>query len=151
MRIRGLAVAVILVGCVVGGTRAAHADPKGDVQAKIKEGMESYDLLDYDAARKALNQAIAIAKKAKLDKDPLVARAYLDIGIVAFAVPDQEGAKVSFLSAVQIDPASDYAHFALALACERTGERDRARGHLKLAIAMRPGIVDYERALARLG
>jgi hypothetical protein len=107
MRTRGLAVAVIAlvsVAWVVGAPRVAHADPKGDVQAKIKEGMESYDLLDYDAARKALNQAIAIAKKAKLDKDPLVARAYLDIGIVAFAVPDQEGAKVSFLSAVQIDP-----------------------------------------------
>jgi hypothetical protein len=81
----------------------AHADPKGDIQAKLKEAMESYDLLEYDAAKKSLNQAIAVAKKAKLDKDPLVARAYLDLGIVAFAVPDLEGAKVSFLSAVQID------------------------------------------------
>ena len=40
---------------------------------------------------------------------------------------------------MQIEPASDYAHFALALACERTGQRTRAIGHLKLAIAMRPG------------
>jgi Tfp pilus assembly protein PilF len=51
---------------------------------------------------------------------------------------------------VQLDPANDYAHFALALACERTGERSRAVAHLKLALAMRPGVADYERALSRL-
>ena len=45
---------------------------------------------------------------------------------------------------------NDYAHFGLALACERTGQRTRAIAHLKLAIAMRPGVRHYERALARL-
>lgn len=59
-------------------------------------------------------------------------------------------ARREFAKAVQLDPANDYAHFALALACERTGERSRAVGHLKLALAMRPGVADYERALARL-
>ena len=59
-------------------------------------------------------------------------------------------ARREFAKAVQIEPASDYAHFALALACERTGQRSRAIGHLKLAIVMRPGTEDYERALARL-
>ena len=59
-------------------------------------------------------------------------------------------ARREFAKAVQIDPANDYAHFALALACERTGARGRAIGHLKLALAMRPGNADYERALGRL-
>jgi Tfp pilus assembly protein PilF len=59
-------------------------------------------------------------------------------------------ARREFAKVVQIEPASDYAHFALALACERTGQRTRAIGHLKLAIAMRPGTGDYERALERL-
>lgn len=59
-------------------------------------------------------------------------------------------ARREFARAVQIDPANDYAHFALALACERTGARTRALGHLKLALVMRPGTADYERALARL-
>jgi Flp pilus assembly protein TadD len=57
-------------------------------------------------------------------------------------------ARREFAKVVQIEPASDYAHFALA--CERTGQRTRAIGHLKLAIAMRPGTDDYERALERL-
>ena len=59
-------------------------------------------------------------------------------------------ARREFAKAVQLDPANDYAHFALALACERTGEAARAVAHLKLAVAMRPGVADYERALARL-
>nr|HEX4318849.1 tetratricopeptide repeat protein [Kofleriaceae bacterium] len=83
--------------------RVAHADSKADIAAKAKQAMESYDMMDYDAARKLLNQAVALAKKGKLDKDPVVAKVYLDLGIVAFAVPDQDAAKVAFQSAVQID------------------------------------------------
>ena len=59
-------------------------------------------------------------------------------------------ARREFAKAVQIDPVNDYAHFGLALACEQTGQRTRAIAHLKLAIAMRPGVRHYERALARL-
>jgi Flp pilus assembly protein TadD len=59
-------------------------------------------------------------------------------------------ARREFAKAVQIDPANDYAHYALALACERTGEFSRALGHLKIALAMRPGVGDYEAALDRL-
>ena len=59
-------------------------------------------------------------------------------------------ARREFAKAVHIDPVNDYAHFGLALACERTGQRTRAIAHLKLAIAMRPGVQHYERALARL-
>ena len=87
--------------CVFG---TAHADPKADIEKKIKAAMESYDLMDYDAAKKSLNQALAAAKKAKLDKDAVAARAYLDLGIVAFVNNDPDAAKLSFLSAVQIQP-----------------------------------------------
>ena len=59
-------------------------------------------------------------------------------------------ARREFAKAVAIDPVNDYAHFGLALACERTGQRTRAIAHLKLAIAMRPGVTHYERALERL-
>ncbi len=97
-----LAVACLL--CAVVPSRPASADPKGDVQAKSKEAMASYDAMDYAATKKLLNQALVTAKKAKLDKDPVVARVYLNIGLAAFADGDQNGAKVAFQSAVQIDP-----------------------------------------------
>jgi Flp pilus assembly protein TadD len=59
-------------------------------------------------------------------------------------------ARREFAKAVQIDPVNDYAHFGLALSCARTGQRSRAIGHLKLAIAMRPGATEYREALARI-
>jgi Flp pilus assembly protein TadD len=59
-------------------------------------------------------------------------------------------ARREFAKAVQLNPSDDYAHFALALACERTGQRMRALGHAKLALALHPGVPEYERVLARL-
>jgi Flp pilus assembly protein TadD len=59
-------------------------------------------------------------------------------------------ARREFTKLVQLDPSDDYGHFALGLACERTGQRARAIGHLKLAVAMRPDVDDYETALRRL-
>jgi Flp pilus assembly protein TadD len=59
-------------------------------------------------------------------------------------------ARREFAKAVQLHPTDDYAHFALALACEKTGQTARARAHLKLALALKPGVADYERALRRL-
>ncbi len=101
MRVRSLLVALV---AMVVGFGVAHAGPKQDIQAKVKEAYENYDLMDYDAAKKSLNQALAIAKKAKLDKDPGVAKAYLAVGIVAMVEQDTDAAKLAFLSAVQIDP-----------------------------------------------
>lgn len=59
-------------------------------------------------------------------------------------------ARREFAKAVQIDPVNDYAHFGLAMSCAKTGQRTRAIAHLKLAIAMRPGVEAYETALERL-
>jgi Flp pilus assembly protein TadD len=59
-------------------------------------------------------------------------------------------ARREFAKAVQINPTDDWAHYALAVACERTGQRRRALAHLRLAIVMRPGVIEYERALERL-
>src|SRR5439155_27064895 len=59
-------------------------------------------------------------------------------------------ARREFTKAVALNPSDDYAHFALALACERTGQRQRALGHAKLANALVPGVSDYERVVARL-
>jgi hypothetical protein len=94
----------IAVIAILFGFGIADASPKTDIQSKVKEAMENYDLMDYDAARKLLNQALTIAKKSKLDKDPVVAKAHLDLGIVQFANQETDAAKLSFLSAVQIDP-----------------------------------------------
>jgi Flp pilus assembly protein TadD len=95
------------------------------------------------------HQAAMLLGRAKL-LEPEKASIREALGRALFMAGRAGRARREFAKAVQIDPASDYAHFGLALACERTGERSRAIGHLKLAIAMRPGVEHYERALDRL-
>lgn len=95
------------------------------------------------------HQAAMVLGRAKL-LEPDKASIREALGRALFMIGSAARARREFTKAVQIDPASDYAHFALALACERTGQRARALGHVKLAIAMRPGVGEYERALARL-
>jgi Flp pilus assembly protein TadD len=95
------------------------------------------------------HQAAVLLSRAKL-LEPEKASIREALGRALFMSGRALHARREFAKAVQIDPASDYAHFALALACERTGERSRAIGHLKLAIAMRPGTEHYERALQRV-
>jgi tetratricopeptide (TPR) repeat protein len=59
-------------------------------------------------------------------------------------------ARAEFAKALEIDPSNDYAHFGLALCLARGGERALAVGHLRLAVAMRPGVAAYRRALSRV-
>src|SRR5262245_895853 len=104
MATRSLAAWAATLVVALGFTRSVAADPKGDIAQKSKEAMESYDLMDYDAAKKLLNQAVTAAKKAKLDKDPVAAKTYLYLGIASFAGGDADGAKAAFAAAVAIDP-----------------------------------------------
>jgi hypothetical protein len=97
----GIRVAVVALGLC---SAVAWAGPKEDVTKKQKEAMENYDLMDYAAAKKTLEGAIQTAKKAKLDKDPVLAKVYLSLGIASFADGDNDGAKAAFTAAVAIDP-----------------------------------------------
>jgi Flp pilus assembly protein TadD len=95
------------------------------------------------------HQAVMMLSMAKLiEPDKSSIRSAL--GRALFMTGRMARARREFAKAVDINPSDDWAHFALALACERTGERARALGHVKLAIAMRPGVEHYERALRRL-
>jgi Flp pilus assembly protein TadD len=95
------------------------------------------------------HQAAMLLGRAKMI-EPEKASIREALGRALFMSGRAQSARREFAKAVQIDPVSDYAHFALALACERTGQRSRAIGHLKLAIAMRPGTEHYEEALSRI-
>ena len=95
------------------------------------------------------HQAVMFLSRAKLI-EPEKASIREALARALYLAGRMNRARREFAKAVAIDPVNDYAHFGLALACERTGQRMRAIGHLKLAIAMRPGVRHYERALARL-
>jgi Flp pilus assembly protein TadD len=116
------------------------------------DGDTAYDLFSRAVGfltRGHPHQAALLLDRVKL-LEPDKASIREALGRALFMTGRTHRARREFAKAVQIEPASDYAHFGLALACERTGERARAIGHLKLAIAMRPGVEHYERALARI-
>lgn len=95
------------------------------------------------------HQAVMLLSRAKL-LEPEKASIREALGRAHFMCGRPARARREFAKTVQLDPADDYAHFALAVACERTGQRTRALAHVKLAIALRPGVEDYERARSRL-
>ncbi len=112
----------------------------------------AYDL--YARGRRLLqdghpHQAAMLLAQAKL-LEPEKASIREALGRALFAAGRVVRARREFTKIVQLNPADDYAHFALALACERTGQATRALGHLKLAVALRPGVPEYERALERI-
>ena len=101
--------ASMAVGLV--GERAAQAQGRQgkagerEVAAKTVEAMESFDLLEFEAARRQLAEAITMARKSKLDREPILARVYLNLGIVEFAgMKNRDGARRAFAAAVAIDP-----------------------------------------------
>ena len=84
--------------------------------------------------------------KAKL-AEPDKASIREALGRALFLTGRMHRARREFAKVVQIDPVNDYAHFGLGLCRLKAGDRDAARGHLRLASVMRPENADYQRAL----
>ena len=95
------------------------------------------------------HQAVMYLSEAKL-VEPDKASIREALGRALFMTGRMGRARREFAKAVEIDPANDYAHFGLGLACARTGQHSRAIGHLKLALAMQPSVDHYRKALERL-
>lgn len=99
-----VATVIFVLGLTSHDVAQADAKAKREIETKMKEAMENYDLLEYEEARKILNQALTIAKKAKMETDPVTAKVHLRLGIVYFAgLQDSESAKLAFLNAMEID------------------------------------------------
>jgi hypothetical protein len=56
----------------------------------------------------------------------------------------------AFTALIGVNPTDDYAQFGLGLAASRAGELQLAAEHLALAVAMRPDLGHYARALRRV-
>jgi len=70
-----------------------------------RAAMEDFDLLEFDAAKKRLTDALALVKKAKLDKHPVAARTHRNLAIVyASGLNDSDTALLELIAALQIEP-----------------------------------------------
>jgi tetratricopeptide (TPR) repeat protein len=111
----------------------------GEAYTRFQEGSKLLEAGNTHAAIVSLERA----RELEPDKGSIreaLARAYFRTGRI-------HSAQEEFAKVVELDPVNDYAHFGLGLCLLRTGDRDGARGHLKLATTMRPDAEAYQAAL----
>ena len=72
------------------------------------------------------------------------------LGRAYFNSGQAERARATFESLLEVDPSSHYAHYAIGQCLKRLGQIDKARTHLRLAVALSPDEPLYGGALARL-
>lgn len=78
---------------------------KDEILHKHRDGMARYDNFEFEDARKLLEAAVALAVDNGLDAEPLLARVYLDLGVIYFSgLQDANGAELQFIKAVEVDP-----------------------------------------------
>jgi Flp pilus assembly protein TadD len=113
--------------------------PQGGVYEWYRRGLQLLSEGHPAAAATLLVRASDAEPESRSILEAL-ARAQYDAG-------RYEEAMTTFTTLTGINPTDDYAHFGLGLAASKAGELRRAAEHLALAVAMRPDLGHYARAL----
>jgi Flp pilus assembly protein TadD len=113
--------------------------PEGGVYEWYQRGLQLLSSGDPDAAATLLAR-VAEAEPGSRSVREALARAQYDAGLYREAM-------ASFTELISVNPTDDYAQFGLGLAASRAGELGLAAEHLALAVAMRPDVGHYARAL----
>ena len=113
--------------------------PDGGVYEWYQRGMQLLGDGHPDAAATLLEHANAAEPGSRSVLEAL-ARAQYDAGRYRAAMD-------SFTRLITVNPTDDYAQFGLGLAASKAGELELAAEHLALAVAMRPDLTHYARAL----
>ncbi len=92
--------------------------------------------------------AVVVLEQAR-DAEPDQTSIRETLGRAYFHCRRFAAAEAEFARAVELEPVNDYALYGLGLCRLRAGDRAGARGHLRLATAMRPDRAEYHEALAR--
>lgn len=118
---------------------AGPPEASGEAYSRFQEGSRLLATGNSHAAIIPLERARDLEPEKGSIREAL-ARAYFRSGRI-------DSAQGEFEKVVELDPVNDYAHFGLGMCLLRRGERDAARGHLKLATIMRPDSEEYQAAL----
>jgi Flp pilus assembly protein TadD len=113
--------------------------PEGGVYEWYQRGLELLSSGHPAAAATLLSRAAEEEPGSRSVLEAL-ARAQYDAG-------RYQEAMASFTELIRVNPTDDYAQFGLGLAASRAGELGLAAEHLALAVAMRPDVGHYARAL----
>jgi Flp pilus assembly protein TadD len=132
---------------------ADHSDLEAQAAAELAERETAYGLLQRGQAmlkaRHYAQAAVLLERADRLEPDKgsiveALARAYYNSG-------QHDRAASAFRRLLEIDPSAAYGHFGLGQALKQLGQRDEARLHLRLAVALAPESKVYRGALNRLG
>ena len=124
------------------GKRSDETDDadKNTCRFFIKGKMHACDN-DHIKAVMLFEKAIKLEPKKGSIREAL-ATAYFNCGLF-------DAAEKHFREALQIDAASDFAHYGLGLCLAKEGRVIKAMGHLKLASAMTPSNKNYSDAIVK--
>src|SRR5581483_624867 len=61
------------------------ADPAAEIAALNRKALDDYDNLNFDDAKAALKNALALCDRKGLGSDPVRAQTYLNLGVVLLA------------------------------------------------------------------
>lgn len=126
---------------------ALEPDPGGDAHET------AYDLLQRGQAlleRHHFAQAAIVLERADR-QEPAKGSILEALGRAYFNSGQAERARATFEALLEVEPSSHYAHYAIGQSLKRLGRTDRARTHLRLAVALHPHNALYKGALSRLG
>ena len=135
--------ALVVVACVVvasGGVAFAQERNIKRVEDLNRAAMEDYDLLELESAKKQLHDALALVKKAKLERSPVAARTHVNLAIVYGAgLGDQDTALLELIAALEIDPAAKIDAAYRSPALQKTFEQAQTTVASKRGGATPPG------------
>ncbi len=95
------ALAIVLVAAPSPADEAVQRQ----VRRLNRKAMAAYDALDFDAAKKALLDAVALLRGNGLDATPAAAKTYLNLGVVYVAgLKDPQRGLEYFATALKLDP-----------------------------------------------
>lgn len=73
-----------------------------------------------------------------------LARAYYNCGFYV-------SAKKNFKKAIEIDATNDFAHYGLSMALIKIGRIKKAKGHIRIALSMKPKSEKYKKLAKKFG
>ena len=85
-------------------TSSAWAGPPERVAQMNKKAMEAYDALEFPAARRTLEECVALLHKNKMDGSIQAARTYINLGMVYVQIHDNARGEQWFRKALSINP-----------------------------------------------
>ena len=125
----------------------AQEPGRGDDRETAYELLQrGHDLL----TQRHFAQAAVVLERADRD-EPRKASILEALGRAYYNSGQHERSRATFEQLLEIDPSAHYAHFALGQSLKQLGQRDAARTHLRLAVALSPSSDVYAAALDRLG